>query len=103
MQMHVRSNTTSRHKNVISKIIFGNAVGVEALCKGKANLPRTLQETIMLGGLLSLIHLIVWIWAAINIWQSTASTLAKVLWTLLVLVAPVIGLIIWFLIGPKSN
>lgn len=57
----------------------------------------------MYEGILGLLHLIVVIWAAINIWQSSASTLAKVLWTLLVLIAPIIGLIIWFFIGPKSR
>ncbi|MGB6231712.1 MAG: PLDc N-terminal domain-containing protein [Litorimonas sp.] len=57
----------------------------------------------MFEGILGLLHLIVWIWAAINIWQSAASTLAKVLWTLFVLIAPVVGLIVWFFIGPKSS
>lgn len=57
----------------------------------------------MFEGLLGLLHLIIVIWAAINIWGSGASGLAKILWTLLVLLAPVIGLIIWFIFGPKSG
>lgn len=42
------------------------------------------------------------IWAIVSIIGSRESTGAKVLWTLLVLVLPVIGLIIWFVAGPRS-
>jgi hypothetical protein len=42
------------------------------------------------------------IWAIINIFQSSASTGKKVLWTLLVLLLPVVGLIIWLLLGPRG-
>lgn len=42
------------------------------------------------------------IWAIINIFQSSASNGNKVLWTLLVLLLPVIGLILWFLLGPRG-
>ncbi|WP_409432249.1 PLD nuclease N-terminal domain-containing protein [Litorimonas sp. RW-G-Af-16] len=57
----------------------------------------------MFEGLLGLIHLVLAIWAIINIFGSTASTLKKVLWTLFVLIFPLIGLIVWFFAGPKSN
>lgn len=57
----------------------------------------------MFEGLLGLLHLIVAIWAIINIVQSNASGLAKVLWTLFVLLFPLVGLIVWFFIGPKSS
>lgn len=53
-------------------------------------------------GLLGLIHLALVIWAAVSIVGSNASQGYKVLWILLVLVFPVIGLIIWFLAGPKK-
>lgn len=49
-----------------------------------------------------LIVLVADIWAIVNIFQSGASTGAKVLWTLLVIVLPVLGFIIWFFAGPKS-
>lgn len=52
--------------------------------------------------LLGLIHLIVFIWAVISIWGSAASGLAKLGWTLVVLFFPLIGLIIWFFLGPKK-
>lgn len=54
-------------------------------------------------GILGLLHLAVVIYAAISILGSTASTGAKVLWILLVLVFPVVGLIIWFIAGPKKT
>jgi len=43
------------------------------------------------------------IWAIINIFQSSASNGNKLLWTLLVLLLPVIGLILWFLLGPRGG
>ncbi|MEM7728672.1 MAG: PLDc N-terminal domain-containing protein, partial [Pseudomonadota bacterium] len=36
-------------------------------------------------------------------WQSGESTTAKVLWTIGLLLFNVIGLILWFFIGPKAN
>lgn len=56
----------------------------------------------MFEGILGLLHLLVAIWAILNIFGSGASVIAKILWTLLVLLLPVVGLIIWFLLGPKS-
>ena len=55
------------------------------------------------GGVLGLLVLAADIWAIINIFQSGASTGAKVLWILVVLVLPVIGLIIWLLAGPRGR
>lgn len=55
------------------------------------------------GGLLGLIVLIASVWAIYKIFKSGASTGAKVLWTVLILVLPVIGLIIWFIAGPKGG
>lgn len=52
--------------------------------------------------ILGVLHLIIAIWAILNILKSGASTGAKILWILLVLILPIIGLIIWFFIGPKS-
>lgn len=50
-----------------------------------------------------LIVLIADIWAIYNVLTSSASTGSKVLWTLLILVLPVIGFIIWFIAGPKRG
>lgn len=43
------------------------------------------------------------IWAIVSIIGSGASTGSKVLWTLFVLVLPLIGFIVWFITGPRSN
>ena len=43
------------------------------------------------------------IWAIINIFQSGASNGKKVLWTLLVVLLPVLGIILWFLLGPRGS
>jgi hypothetical protein len=54
-------------------------------------------------GLWGLIVLAADIWAIVNILQSGVSTGKKVLWTLLVVLLPVLGFIIWFLAGPKTR
>ncbi len=56
-----------------------------------------------LSGFLGLIHLALVVWAAVSILGSPSSNGAKVLWILLVLVFPVIGLIIWLIAGPRSS
>lgn len=54
-------------------------------------------------GLLGILHLALVIWAAVSIINSSASQGRKVLWILVVLVFPVVGLILWFLLGPKGR
>jgi hypothetical protein len=56
----------------------------------------------MLKTLVGLLIFVADVWAIIQIIQSKATTLAKVLWCLLVLVLPIVGLIIWYLAGPKK-
>ena len=58
---------------------------------------------IEVGGLFGLLILIADVWAIVNIFQSPASTGTKVMWTVLVLLLPVIGLIIWFFAGPRTG
>jgi hypothetical protein len=55
------------------------------------------------GGIIGLIILALDIWAIINVIQSGASTGSKILWVLLILVLPVVGLIIWFFVGPRGG
>lgn len=57
----------------------------------------------MLSGIFGLIVLILDIYALIQIWTSAASTGAKVLWSLLILILPLIGVIIWFFAGPRGR
>ena len=57
---------------------------------------------IEVAGLGGLIILALSIWAIVNIIGSRASTGAKVLWTLFVVVLPIIGFIVWMIAGPRS-
>jgi hypothetical protein len=43
------------------------------------------------------------IWAIVNIFQSNADTGAKVLWTVLVILLPVLGFVLWFFLGPRTG
>jgi Phospholipase_D-nuclease N-terminal len=43
------------------------------------------------------------IWAIINIFQSSVSNEKKLLWTLVVLLLPLLGLILWFFLGPRGG
>lgn len=54
------------------------------------------------GGLLGLIWLVLVIWAIIKVANSPAGSGAKILWILILLLFPLIGLIVWFFLGPKG-
>jgi hypothetical protein len=56
-----------------------------------------------MSGLFGLIVLVADIWAVVNIFQSQASTAAKVGWTVGVLIFPVLGFIVWLFAGPRSG
>ncbi|MCL4201001.1 MAG: PLDc N-terminal domain-containing protein [Pirellulaceae bacterium] len=52
------------------------------------------------GGIFSLLWLLVVVWAIIRTAQSATSTLAKVLWILILLFFPCLGVLLWLLLGP---
>jgi hypothetical protein len=54
------------------------------------------------GGIFGLLILIADVWAIVKTVQSGASTGAKVVWIVLILLLPVVGLLIWLLFGPKG-
>ncbi len=54
-------------------------------------------------GIGGFIVLVLSIWAIISIVGSSASTGKKILWTLFVLVLPILGFICWLLFGPKAK
>ena len=54
-------------------------------------------------GLIGLIILALDIWAIINVLKSSAETGMKILWVLLIILLPVLGLIIWAIAGPRGN
>jgi hypothetical protein len=55
------------------------------------------------GGLIGLIILVPDVWAIVSTIQSGAGTGTKVLWVVLVLLLPVLGLLLWFVFGPKGG
>lgn len=57
---------------------------------------------IEVGGLFGLLILIADVYAVVKTIQSPATTGTKVLWIVLILVLPFLGLILWFLFGPKA-
>lgn len=57
---------------------------------------------IEVGGILGLIILILDIWAVVKVIQSHAGTGSKIIWVLLIVLLPVIGLLLWFFLGPKG-
>ena len=54
-------------------------------------------------GLIGLIILALDIWAIINVLKSVTSTGMKIVWVLLIILLPVLGLIIWAIAGPRGN
>jgi hypothetical protein len=56
-----------------------------------------------IGGLFGLLILIADVWAIVNVVQSGATTGKKVLWIVLILLLPILGLILWLLLGPRGG
>jgi hypothetical protein len=56
---------------------------------------------IEVGGFFGLLILVLDVWAIVKTVQSNASTGSKVLWIVLILLLPVVGLLLWLFFGPK--
>jgi len=56
-----------------------------------------------LTGIGSVLLLIADIYAILMILQSSADTLKKLLWTLVVVLLPLIGLVVWYFAGPGKK
>jgi len=54
-------------------------------------------------GILGLLILAGDIWAIINIFQSSASNQKKLIWIFVVVLLPLLGLILWFFLGPRDR
>ncbi len=54
-------------------------------------------------GLLGLIILVADIYAIYQVFTSGASGLSKILWTIGILVFPVVGFIVWLIAGPRGS
>lgn len=55
-----------------------------------------------LQGLGGIIILALDLWALISIFNSGATTGKKILWSLLVILLPVAGFLVWLLFGPRA-
>jgi succinate dehydrogenase/fumarate reductase cytochrome b subunit len=55
------------------------------------------------GGIFGILVLAGDIWAILNISQSSTGNGKKLAWILAVLLLPLLGLIVWFLAGPRSG
>ena len=53
-------------------------------------------------GLFGILILIADIWAILNVIQANADNVKKLLWIVLILLLPFLGVIIWFFFGPRS-
>lgn len=56
-----------------------------------------------LSGLISLVIFALDIWAIINVVRSDADMSMKIIWILVIVILPVLGLIIWAIAGPRGN
>ncbi|MGB3472644.1 MAG: PLD nuclease N-terminal domain-containing protein [Erythrobacter sp.] len=54
-------------------------------------------------GILGLAILLLDIWALYNVWTGGASFGSKIIWSALILILPVIGLLLWFFFGPRGS
>jgi hypothetical protein len=55
-----------------------------------------------ISGLLGLIWLVIVVWAIVKTAQARVGLLPRLLWILILIFVPVIGLIIWIFLGPKG-
>ena len=54
-------------------------------------------------GIIGLLILALDIWAVVNILQSLASNQRKLIWSIVVLLLPLLGLILWYFLGPRAG
>ena len=53
-------------------------------------------------GIWGIFHVALVVYAALQILNSAADTVRKIIWIVIVAVFPLVGLIIWFFIGPGT-
>ena len=63
----------------------------------------SMEKTMDLTGIGGLIVLLLDIYAVVMILQSSAKTVEKLIWALVVFLLPLIGLIIWYVAGPGKK
>ena len=56
----------------------------------------------MLSTIIGVLILVADVWAIVNTVQSDATTGRKILWIVLIVIFPLVGPIVWYLLGPKK-
>lgn len=56
-----------------------------------------------LTGIFGILLLIVDVWAIYRTIESSASTARKAVWTVVIFLLPLLGLVLWLLFGPKDR
>lgn len=54
-----------------------------------------------LNSVIGILIFLVDLWAIYHTWISREETVTKVIWTVVILLLPVVGLLIWMFFGPK--
>ena len=54
-------------------------------------------------GLIGVLVLAGDIWAILSIFQSSASNEKKLIWIIAVVLLPVVGLVLWYFLGPRTG
>jgi Phospholipase_D-nuclease N-terminal len=54
-------------------------------------------------GLFGLLVLILDIWAIVNVVVSSNGILSKIIWIIVILLLPVLGFILWLVLGPRRS
>lgn len=57
----------------------------------------------MLSWLFGLVVFVAGVYAIFRVWISSATTAKKILWTLIIVVFPILGVLIWALAGPRDK
>lgn len=57
----------------------------------------------MIYTLITIIEIVLIVWALVGILQSGAAPVEKLIWVLIILIIPLIGFLLWYLMGPGSK
>lgn len=60
------------------------------------------MEVAMFGWVAAIIVLLLDAWALNSVWRSTHNNGRKILWTLIIFILPIVGLVLWGLMGPRG-
>lgn len=61
------------------------------------------MEGLRVQGLFGLIVLVLDVWAIINVVQSNESMMKKAIWVVVILLLPLLGFLLWIIVGPRKG